>query len=92
MRVTNQVYLECVTDYSCKDFTIALLDNGDGTWSVARNHGAIGAPTGWSLHPKARSVSQAAAEKVFDSLRREKDRHGYVEESRIPAYLRYTGK
>jgi hypothetical protein len=89
--VIAQHYLECINGYSFKFFTLALIEEG-GIWSVARNHGAIGAPTGWSF--KVKGVSEAKARSAYASLLREKLRPrppvgSYQEVAKLPGYLVY---
>jgi predicted DNA-binding WGR domain protein len=84
--VIEQIYLECVNDYSCKFYTAALTSEGVRC-SVARCHGALGAPVPWSF--KVRDASPATAQKAYQALIREKIRHSYVE-CPLPAYLKYN--
>jgi len=89
--VVSQHYLECINGYSFKFYSIALLEEA-GAWSVARNHGAIGAPVGWSF--KIKGATETRARSAYASLLREKLRPrpaegNYQEMSKIPGYLAY---
>jgi hypothetical protein len=87
MMVIEQIYLECINDYSAKFFSIALLEEG-GLWSCMRTHGPLGGPMDrWS--PKAAGTTEAKARAAFASLMREKARHGYEVSPNLPRYLVY---
>jgi ATP-dependent DNA ligase len=81
------VYLEYTYGTSYKFYSVALLEEDDGTWGVAFNYGRIGQPRGWGF--KLRGAEEVKARKKYDSILREQS--DYDTKDSIPAYAAYPG-
>jgi hypothetical protein len=84
-RLHAEAYMEYIYGSSNKFYSIALLENPDGTWSAAFNYGPIDHPRGWGL--KAAGVTEAVARKAYDAALR--DKSDYTLQGQVKAYAAY---
>ena len=84
-RLHAEAYMEYVYGSSNKFYSIALLENADGTWSAAFNYGPIDHPRGWGF--KAANVAEAVARKTYDAALR--DKSDYTLRAQVRAYAAY---
>jgi len=82
-----EAYLEYIYGTSSKFYSIALLENDNGTWSMAFNYGRIGQPRDWGY--KAAQVAEPVARKAFDAALR--DKSDYTKRAAVPTYATYPG-
>jgi hypothetical protein len=84
-RLHAEAYMEYIYGSSNKFYSIALLENPDGTWSAAFNYGPIDHPRGWGF--KAAGVAEAVARKAYDAALR--DKSDYTLRGKVAAYAAY---
>jgi hypothetical protein len=84
-RLHAEAYLEYIYGTSNKFYSLALLENSDGTWSAAFNYGPIDKPRGWGF--KAAGVAEAVARKAYDAALR--DKSDYTLRGAVKAYAAY---
>ena len=85
MRIHAEAYLEYTYGSSNKFYSLALLENDDGSWSAAFNYGPINQPRGWGF--KAANVSEDAARKAYGKTLR--DKSDYDLKPAVAAYAQY---
>ena len=84
-RLHAEAYLEYIYGTSNKFYSLALLENPDGTWSAAFNYGPIDHPRGWGF--KAAGVAEVVARKAYDAALR--DKSDYTLRGAVKAYAAY---
>ena len=85
METIDEIYLECINDYSCKFYLLRLVAEEDGTFSVRSRYGLLG--TIGYQHASAEHVTEDVARKAYEALIRQKTaRHGYIL-GKQPEYL-----